>query len=93
MSVTSRPSARACLLYLSSNELLGRRNLPASEEAALKALAAAEQGDDPALLAFALATAADRAHRSRRPRRDLMDRALALAAVHGTPVRTVVAVR
>ena len=87
--VGDEPALRAdVLLWLSSAELEVRRDLAASEQAALQALAAAEQADDPSLLAFALAVAANRAHRSRRPRRDLLDRALALEAVHGTLMRT-----
>ena len=83
--VGDEPSLRAAvLLWLSFTEHY-RGDLAASEKAAREALAAAEEGDDPALLAFALAVAADRAHLSRRPRRELLDRALALAAVHGTP--------
>jgi DNA-binding CsgD family transcriptional regulator len=79
------PSLRArVLLHLSSAELY-RGDLAASEEAARQALAAAEEATDPALLAFAFAVVADRAHRSRRPQRELLERALALAAVHGTP--------
>jgi len=88
-NVGDEPALRArVLLSLSSAELICRRDLPASEEAAFQALAAAEQGDDPELLGYALATAAGRAQLSRRPRRDLVDRALALEAVHGPPVET-----
>ena len=75
------------LLHVSSGEGY-RGNLAASEEAARQALAAAEETDDPALLAFALAVVADRADQSRRPQRELLDRALALAAVHGTPAQS-----
>ena len=86
--VGDEPALRArVLLHLSSGEGY-RGNLAASEEAARQALAAAEETDDPALLAFALAVVADRAHQSRRPQRELLDRALALAAVHGTPARS-----
>jgi DNA-binding CsgD family transcriptional regulator len=69
---------------LSSAELY-RGDLAASEDAARQALTAAEVADDPALLAFALAVVADRARMSRRPQSELLDRAVALAAVHGTP--------
>ena len=86
--VGDEPALRArVLLHLSSGEGY-RGNLAASEEAARQALAVAEETDDPALLAFALAVVADRAHQSRRPQRELLDRALALAAVHGTPARS-----
>jgi DNA-binding CsgD family transcriptional regulator len=79
------PSLRAgVLLHLSSAERY-RGDLAASEEAARQALAAAEAGDDPAQLAFALAVVADRAHMSGSPKPELMERSLALAAVHGTP--------
>ena len=82
--VGDEPALRArLLLHLSSGESY-RGDLAASEEAARQALAAAEETDDPALLAFALAVVADRAHQSRRPQRELLDRALALAGVHGT---------
>jgi hypothetical protein len=78
----------AALLTLCRYELY-RDDLAASADAAGQALAAAEEADDPALLAFALALVADRAHMLRRPQRELWDRALALAAVHGTPPQTV----
>jgi DNA-binding NarL/FixJ family response regulator len=83
--VGDEPRLRAAvLLQLSSGELY-RGDLAASEKAARRALAAAEEADEPALLANALATVANRAHMSRRPQRQLMDRALALAAVYGGP--------
>ena len=83
--VGDKPALRArVLLHLSSGEGY-RGNLAASEEAARQALAVAEETDDPALLAFALANVADRAHQSRRPQRELLDRALALAASTAPP--------
>jgi DNA-binding CsgD family transcriptional regulator/tetratricopeptide (TPR) repeat protein len=79
------PSLRAAVLLRLSSAQRYRGELAASEEAARQALASAEEGEDPALLALALALVADRAHVSGNPHRELMDRALALAAVHGTP--------
>jgi DNA-binding CsgD family transcriptional regulator len=83
------PALRASVLgAVSVNELWFRRDLAASEAAAFQALAAAEQAGDPARLALMLVFAADVAHQARRPRPDLVDRALALEAVHGTRVHT-----
>lgn len=82
------PSLRAATLVQLSSWERYRGDLGASEDAARKGLAAAEQAGDPALLAFALAVLANRAHLSRRPEPEPFDRALAIAAVHGTPART-----
>ena len=78
--------ARA-LLWMSGCQLY-RGDLGASEEAARQAQSAAEEAGDPALLASALAVVADRADLARRPENGLLDRAIALAEVHGTePLR------
>jgi DNA-binding CsgD family transcriptional regulator len=82
------PTLRTGVLLRLSGVERYRGNLAASEEAARQALAAAEESEDPAQLAFALAIVAHRAHLSRRPEHELLDRALALAAVHGTPPQT-----
>jgi DNA-binding CsgD family transcriptional regulator/tetratricopeptide (TPR) repeat protein len=72
------------LLMVSSNHLY-RGDLAASEETARQALAAAEDADESALVSFALASVADRADLAGHPDDALLERAVALAAVHPTP--------
>ena len=74
-------------LHVSSGEGY-RGNLAASEEAARQALAAAEETDDPALLAFALAVVADRADQSRRPQRELWTARSRSPPFHCTPAQS-----
>jgi DNA-binding CsgD family transcriptional regulator len=74
--------ARA-LLVLSSYQLY-REDVVATEQSARQALAAAEEIEDPALLATALAVVASRADQARRPEPALLERAIALADDHGT---------
>ncbi|HEX9349951.1 MAG TPA: LuxR C-terminal-related transcriptional regulator [Gaiellaceae bacterium] len=74
--------ARA-LLVLSSYQLY-REDVVASEQSARQALAAAEEIEDPALLATALAVVASRADQAGRPEPALRQRSVALADDHGT---------
>ena len=76
---------RARVLIAASRSRANWADLAAAEALARQALADAEQVDDPALLATALATVA---LRSTRPETDLLERAIALADVHGTIPRS-----
>ena len=74
----------AVLLQLGSYHLY-RGDLAASEKTSRQALAAAEEAADPALVSAALTMVADRAHLARHPDDALLERAISLAEVHGTP--------
>ena len=76
---------RARVLLQISSYHLHRSDLATSEETSRQALAAAEAAEDPALVAAALVTVADRAHLARHPHDALLERAIAIADVHGTP--------
>ena len=74
---------RSQVLLRSSSYLAYRDDLVASEARAREALAAAEEAGDHGLVAIALARIADRAHGLAAPH--LLDRAVELADLHGTP--------
>jgi DNA-binding NarL/FixJ family response regulator len=76
---------RARVLIAASQSQANREAFAASEALAREALAEAEQVDDPALLATALAAVA---LRTVLPEPELLERAIALADVHGTLPRS-----
>lgn len=79
---------RARVLLLASKYRINRQEIDTSEELARQALAEAEQADDPALLATALATVAARSYVAGRPEPVLLERAIAVGDVHGILPRT-----